>query len=76
MNRKPQTFSRTVNGKTTRFYDPRTPDNRKRAKHEFGDAKPYRVSLADRFWNSKFALFIVLAFYAALGVLIALEVTK
>ena len=76
MNRKPQTFSRTVNGKTTRFYDPRTPDNRKRAKWEFGDAKPYRVSLADRFWDTKFAPFIVLAFYAALGVLIALEVTK
>ena len=76
MNRKPQTFSRTMNGKTTRLYDPRTPDNRKRAKHEFGDAKPYRVSVADKFWDSKFAPFIVLAFYAALGVLIALEVTK
>ena len=76
MNRKPQTFSRTVNGKTTRFYDPRTPDNRKRAKWEFGDAKPYSVSVADKFWDTKFALYIVLAFYAALGVLIALEVTK
>jgi len=30
----------------------------------------------DRFWNSKFALVGVLAMYAALGVLIALEVTK
>ena len=30
----------------------------------------------DRIFNSKFAPFIVLAFYAALGVLIALEVTK
>ena len=27
-------------------------------------------------WNSKFALVGILAFYAALGVLIALEVTK
>jgi len=35
VNRKPQTFSRTVNGKTTRLYDPRTPDNRKRAASEF-----------------------------------------
>ena len=32
--------------------------------------------MIDRIFNSKFALFIVLAFYAALGVLIALEVTK
>jgi hypothetical protein len=32
--------------------------------------------VTDRFWDTKFALFIVLAFYAALGVLIALEVTK
>ena len=76
MNRKPQTFSRTVDGKTTRFYDPRTPDNRKRAKWEFGDAKPYGVSLTDKFWDTKFALFIVLALYAGIGVLIALEVTK
>jgi hypothetical protein len=30
----------------------------------------------DRFWNSKFALVGVLAMYAAIGVLIALEVTK
>lgn len=32
--------------------------------------------MTDRFWNSKFALFIVLALYAGIGVLIALEVTK
>ena len=32
--------------------------------------------MTDRFWNSKFALVGVLAFYAALGVLIALGVTK
>ena len=32
--------------------------------------------MTDRFWNSKFALVGVLAMYAALGVLIALEVTK
>lgn len=32
--------------------------------------------MTDRFWDTKFALFIFLAFYAALGVLIALEVTK
>jgi len=76
VNRKPQTFSRTVNGKTTRLYDPRTPDNRKRAKHEFGDAKPYRVSVADKFWDTRFALLIVLALYAGIGVLIALGVTK
>jgi hypothetical protein len=32
--------------------------------------------MLNTFWNSKFALVGVLAFYAALGVLIALEVTK
>ena len=32
--------------------------------------------MIDRFWNSKFALVGILAMYAALGVLIALEVTK
>ena len=32
--------------------------------------------MIDRFFNSKFALVGVLAMYAALGVLIALEVTK
>ena len=32
--------------------------------------------MVDRFWNSKFALVGILAMYAALGVLIALEVTK
>ena len=30
----------------------------------------------DRFWNSKFALVGILAMYAAIGWLIALEVTK
>ena len=32
--------------------------------------------MIDRFWNSKFALVGILAMYAAIGVLIALEVTK
>ena len=32
--------------------------------------------MIDRFFNSKFALVGTLALYAALGVLIALEVTK
>jgi len=32
--------------------------------------------MLNAFWNSKFALVGVLAFYAALGVLIAMEVTK
>ena len=32
--------------------------------------------MIDRFWSSKFALVGILAMYAALGVLIALEVTK
>ena len=32
--------------------------------------------MIDRFWNSKFALVGVLAMYAAIGWLIALEVTK
>lgn len=41
MNRKPQTFSRVVNGKVTRYYDPRTPDNRNRPKSDFAGARAY-----------------------------------
>jgi hypothetical protein len=32
--------------------------------------------MTDRFWNSKFALVGILAFYAALGWLVALEVVS
>ena len=32
--------------------------------------------MTDRFWNSKFALLGVLAMYAAIGWLVAMEVTK
>ena len=32
--------------------------------------------MTDQFWNSKFALVGILAMYAAIGWLIALEVTK
>ena len=32
--------------------------------------------MLDRFWNSKFALVGILAFYAALGWMVAMEVTK
>lgn len=35
MKRKPQTFSVTKNGRTLRYYDPRTPDNRNRDASEF-----------------------------------------
>jgi len=35
MKRKPQTFSVLENGKLTRYYDPRTPDNRNRPKSDF-----------------------------------------
>jgi hypothetical protein len=42
MNRKPQTFSRVVNGKVTRYYDPRTPDNRNRPKSDFAGLRAYR----------------------------------
>lgn len=41
MNRKPQTFSRVVNGKVTRYYDPRTPDNRNRPKSDFAGLREY-----------------------------------
>ena len=41
MNRKPQTFSRVVNGKVTRYYDPRTPDNRNRPKSDFVGLREY-----------------------------------
>ena len=42
MNRKPQTFSRVVGGKGTRYYDPRTPDNRNRPKSDFAGLRAYR----------------------------------
>ena len=42
MNRKPQTFSRVVNGKITRYYDPRTPDNLNRPKSDFAGLSAYR----------------------------------
>lgn len=32
--------------------------------------------MLDRFWNSKFALVGILAFYAALGWMVAMEVIK
>jgi hypothetical protein len=41
MNRKPQTFSRVVGGKVTRYYDPRTPDNRNRPKSDFAGLREY-----------------------------------
>ena len=41
MDRKPQTFSRVVNGKVTRYYDPRTPDNRNRPKSDFAGLREY-----------------------------------
>ena len=41
VNRKPQTFSRVVNGKVTRYYDPRTPDNRNRRKSDFAGLRAY-----------------------------------
>ena len=42
MNRKPQTFSVLENGKVTRYYDPRTPDNRNRPKSDFAGLRAYR----------------------------------
>ena len=41
MNRKPQTFSRVVSGKLTRYYDPRTPDNRNRPRSDFAGLREY-----------------------------------
>jgi hypothetical protein len=41
MNRKPQTFSVLENGKLTRYYDPRTPDNRNRPKSDFAGLRAY-----------------------------------
>ena len=41
MNRKPQTFSVLENGKVTRYYDPRTPDNRNRPKSDFAGMRAY-----------------------------------
>jgi hypothetical protein len=37
----PQTFSRVVGGKGTRYYDPRTPDNRNRPKSDFAGLREY-----------------------------------
>ena len=42
VKRKPQTFSVLENGKLRRYYDPRTPDNRNRAKSDFAGARAYR----------------------------------
>ena len=39
--RKPQTFSVLKNGKLTRYYDPRTPDNRNRPKSDFEWMREY-----------------------------------
>jgi len=41
MKRKPQTFSVLKNGKLTRYYDPRTPDNRNRPKSDFEWMREY-----------------------------------
>jgi len=41
MKRKPQTFSVLENGKLTRYYDPRTPDNRNRSKSDFAGLREY-----------------------------------
>ena len=41
MKRNPQTFSRVVGGKETRYYDPRTPDNRNRPKSDFAGLREY-----------------------------------
>jgi len=41
MKRKPQTFSVLENGKLTRYYDPRTPDNRNRPKSDFEWMREY-----------------------------------
>ena len=41
VKRKPQTFSVLDNGKLTRYYDPRTPDNRNRPKSDFAGLREY-----------------------------------
>ena len=41
MKRNPQTFSVLKNGKLTRYYDPRTPDNRNRPKSDFEWMREY-----------------------------------
>jgi hypothetical protein len=41
VKRNPQTFSRVVGGKGTRYYDPRTPDNRNRPKSDFAGMRAY-----------------------------------
>jgi hypothetical protein len=41
VKRKPQTFSVLKNGQYTRYYDPRTPDNRNRPKSDFAGMRAY-----------------------------------
>ena len=41
MKRKPQAFSVLKNGEYTRYYDPRTPDNRNRPKSDFEWMREY-----------------------------------
>jgi len=41
VKRKPQTFSVLKNGEYTRYYDPRTPDNRNRPKSDFAGLREY-----------------------------------
>ena len=41
VKRKPQTFSVLKNGEYTRYYDPRTPDNRNRPKSDFAGLSEY-----------------------------------
>lgn len=41
MKRKPQAFSVLKNGEYTRYYDPRTPDNRNRPKSDFAGMREY-----------------------------------
>ena len=41
-----------------------------------GNIRTGGALMLDRFWNSKFALVGILAFYAALGWMVAMEVTK
>ena len=41
-----------------------------------GNIRTGGALMLDRFWNSKFALVGILAFYAALGWMVAMEVSK
>jgi len=41
-----------------------------------GNIRTGGALMLDRFWNSKFALVGILALYAALGWMVAMEVTK